>query len=76
MALASQVLVDELLGGDPSRLKSMEVRFSRPVLLNQSLVTEVYDAGVQKKGIHVVHFETRDERDIPVLVNGIAEFIE
>lgn len=76
MALASQVLVDELLGGDPTRLKSMEVRFSRPVLLNQSLVTEVYDAGIKENGIHVVHFETRDEKGIPVLVNGIAEFIE
>ena len=76
MALASQVLVDELLGGDPTRLKSMEVRFSRPVLLNQSLVTQVYDAGIKENGVHVVHFETRDEKDIPVLVNGIAEFIE
>ncbi len=76
MALASQVLVDELLDGDPRRLKSMEVRFSRPVLLDQSIVTEVYDAGIKDDGIHVVHFETRDEKDIPVLVRGIAEYSE
>jgi acyl dehydratase len=76
MALASQVLVEELLDDDPRRLKSMEVRFSRPVFLNQSITTEVYDAGIYEDGIHVVHFETRDEKDIPVLVRGIAEFIE
>ena len=76
MALASQVLVDELLDGDPRRLKSMEVRFSRPVLLDQSIATEVYDAGIKDDGIHVVHFESRDEKDIPVLVHGMAEFSE
>ena len=76
MALASQVLVDELLDGDSNRLKSMEVRFSKPVLLDQSIVTKVYDAGIKDSGIHVVHFETRDEKDIPVLVHGMAEFIE
>jgi acyl dehydratase len=76
MAFASKVLVDELLDGDPQRLKSMEVRFSRPVLLDQSIVTEVYDAGIKPDGIHVVHFETRDEKNIPVLVRGIAEYSE
>jgi len=76
MALASQVLVDELLDGDPQRLKSMGVRFSRPVLLDQSIITEVYDAGIKDDRIHVVHFETRDENGIPVLTNGIAEYSE
>jgi acyl dehydratase len=76
MALASQVLVDELLDGDPNRLKSMEVRFSKPVLLDQSIVTEVYDAGIKEDGVHVVHFETRDEKGIPVLSHGIAEYSE
>jgi len=76
MALASQVIVDELLDGDPQRLKSMGVRFSRPVLLDQSIMTEVYDVGIKDDGIHVVHFETRDENGIPVLTNGIAEYSE
>jgi len=76
MALASQVLVDELLDGDPSRLKSMEVRFSRPLLMDQILTTEVYDAGTNEDGTHVVHFESRDAKNVPVLVRGVAEFIE
>ena len=76
MALASQVLVDELLNGDPSRLKSMEVRFSRPLLMDQILTTEVCDAGIKDDGAHVVHFESRDAKDVPVLVRGVAEFVE
>ena len=76
MAFASQVLVDELLSGDPSLLKSMEVRFSKPLLMDQILTTEVYDAGIKDNGTHVVHFESRDAKDVPVLVRGVAEFVE
>ncbi len=46
MAFASQVLVDELLDGDPNRLKSMDVRFSKPVLMDQILTTVVYVEGI------------------------------
>ena len=75
MALASQVIVDGLLEGDPRRLKSMSVRFSRPVLLDQTLTTEVYEAGESEEGPSIVHFETRDENDTPVLILGEAEYI-
>jgi acyl dehydratase len=75
MALASQVIVDGLLGGDPKRLKSMGVRFSKPVLLNQTLTTEVYNAGESKEGLTTAHFETRDENDTPVLLLGEVEYI-
>ncbi|MHA2352461.1 MAG: MaoC/PaaZ C-terminal domain-containing protein [Candidatus Thorarchaeota archaeon] len=74
MALASQALVDGLLDGDPMRLKSMSVRFSRPVLLDQTITTEIYDGGVKEDGRRVAHFETRDEKDVPVLILGSAEF--
>jgi acyl dehydratase len=74
MALASQAIVDGLLNGDPTRLKSMSVRFSRPVLLNQTLTTEVYDGAIGENGQRIVHFETRDENGVPVLVLGKAEY--
>jgi len=74
MALASQVLVDGLLDGNPTRLKSMSVRFSQPVLLDQTLTTKVYAAGGSEDGLLVVNFETRDEKDVPVLILGKAEF--
>ena len=73
MALASQAIVEGLLDGDPKRLKSMSVRFSRPVLLDQTLTTDVYERGVSEDGLHVVSFETRDENDTPVLILGTAE---
>lgn len=74
MAFASQTIVDELLGGDPNRLRYMKVRFSRPVLMEQALTTEVYDAGFQEDGLQVVHFETKNPSDEPVLTNGVARF--
>jgi acyl dehydratase len=76
MAMASQAIVDELLDGNPTRLKSMGVRFSRPVLMNQTITTEVYEGGVSEDGLRVVHFETRDANDVPVLTLGTAEYSE
>jgi acyl dehydratase len=74
MALASQAIVDGLIGGDPTRLKSMSVRFSRPVLLDQTLTTEVWEGEVGEQGNRIVYFETRDENNAPVLALGKAEF--
>jgi acyl dehydratase len=76
MALASQVIVDGLLNGDPKRLKRMSVRFSRPVLLDQTLTTEVYEGERGKHGSHDVHFETMDESGMPVLSFGRAEYTD
>jgi len=75
MAISSQAIVDGLLDGDPTRLKSLDVRFSRPVLLDQTITTEVYEGGVSNEGLQLVHIETRDENDVPVLTHGIAEFV-
>lgn len=74
MAIASQAIVDGLLDGDPTRLKSMSNRFSSPVLLNQTITTEVYDGGVNDEGLQVVHFETTDEKGVSVLTQGTASF--
>ena len=73
MAIASQAIVDGLLDGDPTRLKSMGNRFSSPVLLNQTITTEIYDGGVNDEGLQVVHFETKDEKGVTVLTLGTAE---
>ncbi|MFX1263503.1 MAG: MaoC/PaaZ C-terminal domain-containing protein [Promethearchaeota archaeon] len=72
MAIASQAIVDELLNGDPSRLKVMKVRFSKPVFMGQELTTEIYES--EPEG-HVVHFETKDSKGVPVLTRGIAEYV-
>ena len=74
MAFASQTIVEELLDGGPTRLRYMKVRFSKPVFMGETLTTEVYDAGFQEDGLHVVNFETKNPSDQPVLTNGIARF--
>lgn len=74
MAFASQAIVDEVLGGDPTRLQYMKVRFSKPVLMREALTTEIYDAGLQEDGCHIVHFETKNPSNHPVLTNGTATF--
>jgi acyl dehydratase len=75
MAIASQAIVDELLQGDPSRLKVMKVRFSKPVFMAQELTTDVYEAESNQKDKHIVHFETKDSKGVVVLTRGIAEFV-
>ncbi|MHA2141914.1 MAG: MaoC/PaaZ C-terminal domain-containing protein [Candidatus Thorarchaeota archaeon] len=72
MAIASQAIVDKLLQGDPSRLKTMKVRFSKPVFMEQELTTEIYEADPEK---NIIRFETRDSRGTPVLTQGFAEYV-
>ena len=45
MALCGRNVVDELAGGDPTRLRRLAVRFHRPVFPGNDLVTTMYDAG-------------------------------
>jgi len=75
MAFASQTIVDELLDGDPTRLRYMKVRFSKPVLMEQALTTDVFDVSQQDGGLQTVHFETKNQEGLLVLTNGIAEFV-
>jgi acyl dehydratase len=75
MAIASQAIVDELLGGDPSRLTKMMVRFSKPVFMGQDLTTEVYEGGVTEEGTRISHFETKDSNGVLVLARGMAEYV-
>ncbi|MHA2424146.1 MAG: MaoC family dehydratase [Candidatus Thorarchaeota archaeon] len=74
MAIASQTIVDELLEGNSDRLRHLKVRFSQPVFMNDTLTTEVYDGGVQEDGLHVVHFDTKNQSGLSVLTKCIATF--
>ncbi|MFW9952946.1 MAG: MaoC/PaaZ C-terminal domain-containing protein [Candidatus Thorarchaeota archaeon] len=74
MAFASQAIVEELLDRDPTRLKYMSVRFSKPVLMGETLTTELFDMKTDKEGMCTVHFETKNPSGISVLTRGKAEF--
>ena len=73
MAFASQTIVDDILEGDPTRLKNMKVRFSKPVFMKDALTTTVYYVGISESGNHVIQFETRNADGVSVLTRGVAE---
>jgi acyl dehydratase len=71
MALCARAVVDELAGGDPTRLRRLAVRFYRPVFPGNDLVTTMYDAGADG-GRRVVAFEASSAGKV-VVRDGRAE---
>jgi acyl dehydratase len=74
MAMCSQAVVKSVAGGDPSRLKRLAVRFSKPVFPGNDVVTTIYDAGT-RDGRHVYAFEATSNGDV-VVKDGLAEVVE
>ena len=71
MALCSRAVVDELAGGDPTRLRRLAVRFYRPVFPGNDLVTTMFDAGTEGDR-QVVAFEAASAGKV-VVRDGRAE---
>ena len=71
MALCGRAIVDELAGGDPTRLRRLAVRFYRPVFPGNDLVTTLYEVG-SERGRRVLAFETSSGGKI-VVRDGRAE---
>ena len=72
MALCSRAVVDELAGGDPTRLGRLAVRFYRPVFPGNDLVTTMYDAGTAGGDRRAVAFEASSAGKV-VVRDGRAE---
>ncbi len=72
MAFTSKVAIDKLCGGDPTRLRRLRVRFSRPVLPGQTITTRVW-ADADKSGRKIFAFETFNPAGQAVIKGGIAE---
>ena len=65
--VAGRALIKACCGGDPARLKSIQVRFSAPVFPGETIRTEMWTEGER------VSFRARAvERDMVVLNNGLA----
>ena len=65
--VAGRAIVKACCGGDPARLKSLQVRFSSPVYPGETIRTEMWPDGGR------VSFRARVvERDVVVLNNGLA----
>lgn len=69
MAFATKAVVDGVLGGDPSRLRRIRVRFSKVVYPNDALTTRVWNGS--SAGTYA--FETTKEDGTVVLKDGFAE---
>jgi acyl dehydratase len=68
MAFCSRAVIEELAGGDPTRLRRLAVRFSRPVLPGQTITTRFFDAGSGRYGFEAVNPEGE-----AVVKDGLAE---
>jgi acyl dehydratase len=72
MAFTSKVAIDNLCGGDPTRLKRLRVRFSRPVIPGQTITTKIWADG-ERDGRKVFAYETFNPDGQAVIKGGIAE---
>jgi acyl dehydratase len=72
MAFTSWAAIQEVCDGDPSRLKRLAVRFSRPVLPGQAITTTFWAAG-EENGNRLFGFETRNGDGEVVIKDGLAE---
>jgi len=72
MAFTSKVAIDKLCAGDPTRLKRLHVRFSRPVLPGQTITTMVWPDG-ERVGRKVFAYETQNDHGQAVIKCGSVE---
>lgn len=66
MALAQRDLIETVCGGDPRRLRSLAVRWAKPVLPGETLRLEIWQKDDE------IAFVTRNEKGEAVITNGRA----
>jgi acyl dehydratase len=72
MAMATKGAVDGLAGGEPTRIKRVAVRFSKPVLPGQELTTHFWELGGDQDR-KTYGFETYNPDGQAVIKNGVVE---
>lgn len=72
MAIATKGAVNGLAGGNPTRIKKVAVRFSKPVFPGEELTTRFWELG-ESNGNKVYGFETYNPEGKPVIKNGLVE---
>lgn len=72
MAFASKAVLDEVCEADPSRLKRIKVRFSRPVLPGQTITTRGW-VEERRDDLVAYGFETLNPDGAAVIRGGVAE---
>ncbi|MBI2877407.1 MAG: dehydratase, partial [Candidatus Tectomicrobia bacterium] len=72
MAFVGKAVVDAYLGGDPTHLKRLAVRFARPVRPEDVLTTQGW-LERESDGHLVLSLETRNQKGEKVITEGLAE---
>jgi acyl dehydratase len=72
MAFTSWAAIGELAAGDPTLLKRLAVRFSKPVLPGETVTTRFWSTG-ERDGNTVYVFETTNPAGEAVIKDGVAE---
>lgn len=72
MAIATKAAVNGLAGGDPTRIKRVGVRLSKPVFLGQELTTKVWKETDGDEAT-IYGFETYNPDGAAVIKNGVVE---
>lgn len=72
MAIATKAAVDGLAGGDPTRVKRVSVRFSKPVFPGEEITTRLWKES-EGDGSVTYGFETYNPSGAAVIRNGIVE---
>jgi NAD(P)-dependent dehydrogenase (short-subunit alcohol dehydrogenase family)/acyl dehydratase len=75
LAMATGAIVNEGLGGDPSRLKRIKVRFSKPVLMGDELTTTVWEVARDDREV-TWGFEVTNQHGDPVITGGEAQVLD
>jgi acyl dehydratase len=75
MAMAVKGGVDELAGGDPTRVKRVAVRFSKPVFPGQELTTKFWKEG-SGAGTTIYGFETYNPDGAAAIKNATIEIVD
>ena len=72
MAFTSWAAIGELAAGDPTLLKRLAVRFSKPALPGETVTTRFWSTG-ERDGKTVYAFETTNPAGEAVIKDGVAE---
>jgi acyl dehydratase len=72
MAMATKGAVDGLAGGDPTRVRRVKVRFSKPVFPGQELTTKFWRVS-DEDGAVLYGFETYNPDGVAVIKNAEVE---
>jgi acyl dehydratase len=72
MAFLGRAVAGEVAAGDALRLRRLAVRFSRPIVPGDDLVTELWEGGVVD-GRHRYYCEAKRSDGQTVLTNGVAD---